>query len=180
MAKNYFKKHLDIFAKDKKHRIIIERHDDFYYISEGFTMIRLPAVFYEVFARPVNPLFISLENGQNAARQPSEPLPVIRPDFSECLRKIWESTKAETPAQLSRLIIESDNAAARVVKIDRKIMLYNNDFITAIRQYCGEVKATADRFPVLKWEDEAGTGCIVLGINNAALLDCIREIAAVL
>lgn len=181
MARNQFKKHLDIFVKNKRQTVLIERKDDFYYISEGFTLLRLPAVYYEVLARPVNPLFIHLENGQCATRQPRETLPELNPGKIGQLVNIWDRTKAENPAKLSRVIVETDTGHARAVNVGKKIMLYNETYITAMREYCGDdIHATADRFPVLKWEDPTGTGCMVLGINNAAALDSIRIVGGMI
>ena len=181
MARNLYKKHLDTFIKNKNQRILIERHDNFYYISEGFTILRLPAVYYEVFARPVNPMFIVLENGQQAKRQPGEKLPEILPGTADTCKKVWDTTEAINSAKLTPVIMEIDDKQCRIVKTGNKMMMYNERFIAAVRQYCGDdMKCTSDRFPVLKWEGAAGDGCIILGVNNRAAWDNLRKVAEVI
>lgn len=181
MARNPYKKHLDTFVKNKNQRVLIERHDDYYFISEGFTILRLHAVYYETFARPVNSMFIPLENGQQAKRQPGEPLPEIQPGTADTCKKVWTMTKAINDAKLTPIIYETDNGQCRIVKTGNKMMMYNEKYINAIRQYCNdEIKCTADRYPVLKWEGAAGDGCIILGVNNRAAWDNLRKVAEVI
>lgn len=142
---NQFKKHAMIFAKNKKQRIIIERIEDRYYISEGFTMLCVPSVFYDVLIRPLSPLFLPLENGQKAIRRPGE----------------------------------DQKINIRLMDVGGKLVQYNDGYISAILEYADSFKASADRFPVLKWEDGAGTGCIILPVNNKpcfAALDELREV----
>jgi len=181
MARNPYKKHLDAFAKNNERPVLIEHHDDFYYISEGFTILRLPAVYYEIFARPVNPLFISLENGQQAKRPPREKLPEIQPGTADTCKKVWTMTEATNDAKLTPVIMDLDNGQCQIVKTGNKMMMYNEKYINAIRQYCDdEIKCTADRYPVLKWEGAAGDGCIILGVNNRAAWDNLRKVAEVI
>ena len=73
MAKNIFKKHLQIFIKSTQ-RTVIQRADDIYYISDGYTLLRLPDWLYNAEVRPVSPIFPALENGQSATRQAGAPL----------------------------------------------------------------------------------------------------------
>ena len=183
--RNPYKEHLRIFAKNAYQNVLIQRDNGFYYISDGFTMIRLSARHYELFAAPVNQqLYIMLEDGQSVIRRRGEKLPEPNPGSAHVLRDIWKKTQAQIPAKVTRLLVENSDGdkLMRCAHVGDEIHLYNDDYIFAIRQYCGEnVLATADRFPVLKWEDtETGTGCIVLPINNPAARDTVVKIAEVI
>ena len=182
--KNPYKEHLRIFAKNTAQNVLIQRDNGVYYISDGFTMIRLSSGQYELFAVPISPLYIPLEDGQSVIRRRGEKLPEPNPGGAYVLRDMWEKTQAQIPAKITSLLTESrdGNKLMRYVHIGGNIHIYNDDYIFAMRQYCGEnVFATADRFPVLKWEDTAtGAGCIVLPINNPAARDTVVKIAEVI
>lgn len=182
--RNPYKQHLRIFYKNTAQNVCIQRDNGVYYISDGFTMIKLPAERYELFAVPVNPLYIPLQDGQSVIRRRGEKLPEPNPGNVHMLRDIWEKTQAQIPAKITRLLVEnsSGDKLMRYVRIGDNIHIYNDDYIFAIRQYCGEnVFATAERFPVLKWEDPAMvTGCLVLSVNNSAARDTVVKIAEVI
>lgn len=182
--KNPYKQHLRIFAKNSYQSVLIERHDGIYYISDGFTMLKIPAGHYELFAVPVNQLYIVLEDEQSAIRRRGEKLPELKPGHDRTLLNVWEKTQARIPAKITRLLTESTQGdkLLRYVHIGDGIHLYNDDYIFAMRQYCGEnVLATAERFPVLKWEDPVtAAGCIILPVNNPAARDTVVKIAEVI
>ena len=183
--KNPFKEHLRIFAKNTYQDVLIQRDNGIYYISDGFTMLRLSSGHYELFAIPVNQqLYIMLEDGQSVVRRRDEKIPEPNPGGAHVLRDMWEKTQAQIPAKITRLLVENSEGdkIMRYVRIGGDVHIYNDDYIFAMRQYCGEnVLATADRFPFLKWEDPAtGAGCIVLPINNPAARDTVVKIAEVI
>ena len=179
---NQFKKHAMIFAKNKKQRIIIERIEDRYYISEGFTMLRTPSVFYDVLIRPLSPLFLPLENGQKATRRPGEILAEIEPGTTREFADIFTRYSCETPATVTPFMyapVQDQKINIRLVDVGGKLVQYNDGYISAIMEYADSFKASAERFPVLKWEDEAGTGCLILPVNNKpcfAAMDDLREV----
>lgn len=179
---NQFKKHAMIFAKNKKQRIIIERIEDHYYISEGFTMLCVPYVFYDVLIRPLSPLFLPLENGQKATRRPGEDLAQIDPEPAGSFANIFAQYSCENPATVTPFMyapIQNHKINIRFVNVAGKLVQYNDDYISAAMEYADSFKATADRFPVLKWENEAGAGCIILPVNNEpcfAAMDDLREV----
>lgn len=182
--KNPYKQHLRIFAKNTAQNVLIQRDNGMYYISDGFTMIRLSAGHYELFATPINPVYVPLEDGQSIIRRRGEKQVESNPGGAHVLRNMWEKTDARIPAKITRLLSESTSGdkLLRYVHIGDGIHLYNDDYIFAMRQYCNEnVFATVDRFPVLKWEDPAmGTGCIILPVNNPAARDIVVKIAEVI
>lgn len=182
--KNPYKKHLQIFAKNTRQPILIERHNGIYYIADGFTMLKIPAGHYELFAVPVNPLYIILQDEQAATRRRGEKLPELKPGNDRTLFNIWEKTQARIPAKITRLLTENsqNTAMLRYIQIGENIHLYNENYISAMREYCGEnVYGTRERFPVLLWEDPTtGTGCMILPVNNPAARDTVVKIAEVI
>ena len=166
---NLYKKHATLFVKNKKQRTVITRENDCYYITDGFTMLKLPAVYYDVLIRPLSPLFLHLENGQKAIRKPGEELPEI--DFTAPnLADIFSRYKCENPVNITDFIydpIGNKYAAIRMVEISWNFHQYNDAFIAAALEYAAAFKASGDRFPVLKYEDDMGVGCLIMPINNA-------------
>lgn len=103
---NTFKKHLTILAK-KSAKLVINREDDVYYICNGSTMLRMPDIYYETYARPVSSAFIPLENGQSAIKQPGDIMPRLSaPTY--CTTKIFNSHDAKLPAEITDLMCLSD------------------------------------------------------------------------
>ena len=165
---NLYKKHAMLFAKNKKRRIIIQRENDCYYITDRSTMLKLPAVYYDILIRPLSPLFLQLENGQKAIREPGEELPEIdltAPNLAD----IFSKYKCENPVTITDFIynpIGNKYAAIRMVEINWNFCQYNDTFMGAALEYAAEFKASGDRFPVLKYEDDMGVGCLIMPINN--------------
>ena len=166
---NLYKKHAMLFAKNKKQRIIIQRENDCYYISDGFTMLKLPAVYYDVLIRPLSPLFLQLENGQKAIRKPGEEPPEIdltAPNLAD----IFSRYKCENPVNITDFVydpIGNKYAAIRMVEINWNFYQYNDTFIASALEYAIEFKASDGRFPILKYVDDIGAGCLIMPINNA-------------
>ena len=166
---NLYKKHAMLFAKNKKQRIIITRENDCYYIAEGFTMLKLPAVYYDVLIRPLSPLFLQLENGQKAIRKPGEDLPEIdltTPNLAD----IFSKCKCENHVNITDFVydpIGNKCAAIRMVEINWNSYQYNDTFLASTLEYAVEFKASDGRFPILKYEDDVGVGCLIMPINNA-------------
>lgn len=172
---NNYKKHAMIFAKNKKQKIIITRENDHYYISEGYTMLKLPAVYYDVLLRPLSPLFLQLENGQKAIRRPGEELPEIDPGTAD-LANIFSRYKCENPVNITDFLynpIGNKKAAIRLVEINWNFQQYNDDYISAAVEYADSFTASPDRFPILKYENEMGVGCLIMPINNQACNEAI-------
>lgn len=175
---NSYKKHAMIFAKNKKQKIIITRENDCYYISEGFTIFKLPAVYYDVLLRPLSPLFLQLENGQKAIRRPGEELPEIDMSIAS-LENIFSRFKCENPVNITDFIydpIGNKNAAIRLAEINGKFYQYNDGYISAAMEYADSFTASADRFHVLKYENEIGVGCLIMPINNAQCNNAIGNL----
>lgn len=175
---NLYKKHALLFAKNKKQRIIIQRENDCYYISEGFTMLKLPAVYYDVLIRPLSPLFLQLENGQKAIRRPGEELPEMDVGAAD-LANIFSRYKCENPVNITDFLydpIGNKNAAIRLAEIDWKFHQYNDGYISAAMEYADSFTASNDRFPVLKYENEMSVGCLIMPINNKPCSEAIGNL----
>ena len=166
---NLYKKHAMLFVKNKKQRIVITRENDCYCIADGFTMLKLPAVYYDVLIRPLSPLFLQLENGQKAIRKPGEELPEI--DLTApSLADIFSKYKCEIPVNITDFVydpIGNKYSAIRMIEINWNFYQYNDTFIASALEYAAEFKASDSRFPVLKYEDVMGVGCLIMPINNA-------------
>ena len=166
---NLYKKHAMIFAKNKKQKIIITRENDCYYITDKSTMLKIPAVYYDVLIRPLSPLFQQLKNGQKAIRKPGEELPELdltAPNLAD----IFHIYKCENPVNVTDFLydpIGNKYAAIRMVEINWNFYQYNANFISATMDYAGNFTASNDRFPVLKYEDDMGVGCLIMPINNS-------------
>ena len=179
---NKFKKHAMIFAKNRRQRIMIERIDDRYYITEGHTMLCVPTVFYDVMLRPLSPLFLPLENGQKAARRPGDDLAEIDQGAAGELASIFARFDSKSPATVTPFLyapIEDQKTNIRLVNVDGRLVQYDDGYISAAMEYADSFKATAEHFPALKWEDEAGTGCLILPVRNPpglSALDDLREV----
>lgn len=179
---NNYKKHAMIFAKNKKQKIIITRENDCYYISEGCTMLKLPAVYYDVLIRPLSPLFLQLENGQKAIRRPGEELPEMDVAAAD-LANIFSRFECENPVNITDFIydpIGNKNAAIRLTDINGKFCQYNNDYISAAMEYADSFMASYDRFPVLKYENEMGVGCLIMPVNNTACNEAMGNLMGVI
>ena len=165
---NLYKKHALLFVKNKKQRIIIQRENDCYYITDGCTMLKLPAVYYDVLIRPLSPLFLQLENGQKAIRKPGEELPEI--DLTApSLADIFSKYKCEIPVNITDFVydpIGNKYSAIRMIEINWNFYQYNDTFIASAREYAIEFKASDGRFPALKYVDDIGVGCLIMPINN--------------
>lgn len=178
---NHFKKHLTFLAK-KSAKLVINREDDTYYICDGFTMLKMPDLYYEVYARPVSSAFIPLENGQSAIKQPGDIMPKLSaPTY--CTSKIFNSHDAKLSAAITDLMCLSDGKKViRFVGISGdKVAMYNNSYIDAALEYADFDKfhATADRFPVLKWENpDIRLGCLVMPVNNPRALEHLATIGS--
>ena len=178
---NIFKKHLSILAK-KSAKLVINREGDAYYICDGFTMLKMPAIYYETYARPVSSAFIPLEAGQSAIKQPGDIMPKLSaPTYNTS--RIFDGHVAKLAAYITDLMCLSEGKKTiRFVSISgSKIAMYNHDYICAVLEYADTEKfrATADRFPVLKWEDpDMGLGCLVMPVNNPRALAHLATIGS--
>lgn len=183
MAANMFKKYVNLFVKNKSTSIVIQRKNDCYYICDGFIMLKLPAVFYNGYVRPVSPIFPDLPEGQNAIRKPGEALAELAPENGN-MADLLDKFNADNPAQLTRLLCLNDqNKLVRYVKIgENKMSVYNNDFITAAQEFIDDenVKATSDRYPVLKWENtEMQIACVIMPVNFPGALTALKDVSTV-
>lgn len=184
MATNMFKKYVNLFVKNKTTSIVIQRKDDCYYICDGFIMLKLPAVFYTAYVRTVSPIFPDLAEGQNAIRKPGEALAELAPEnrnFADLLDKF----NADKPAKLTRLLCLNDqNKLVRYVNIGKnKMAVYNNDFIAAAQEFIDSenVKATSDRYPVLKWENaDMQIACVIMPVNFPGAAAALKDVAMIL
>ena len=181
---NVFKKYLNLFVKNKSGKVVIQRDNDLYYICDGYIMLRLPAVFYTAYARTLSPMFIELENGQSATKQPRDILPTLDPP-SKSMVKIFLDTDATNAATITRLFyITDEKKMLRYVQTgEKKISLFNDQYISAALDFVpvDQFRATADRFPVLKWTDtDYQTGVLIMPVNKAAALDHVCNVAEVL
>ena len=175
---NNFKKHAMIFAKNKKQKIIITRENDCYYIADGFTMLKLPAVFYDVLLRPLSPLFLQLENRQKAIRRPGEELPEMDVAAAD-LANTFSRLECENPVNITDFIydpIGNKNAAIRLAEINWQFYQYNDGYISAAMEYAGTFTASNDKFPALKYENEMGVGCLIMPINNSSCNNAIGNL----
>lgn len=167
---NIFKKHCNLFIKNKKQNVLIERYNDNYYISDGFTLLRVPDFIYNVAVRPLSPMFVPLENKQGAVRRAGEILPEIKAGHCTTLHDCFTRYEATQAAEITPFVynpVNDSKVYIRLVNLQNgKPMTYNDIYIEAVLEYCGTLSATADRFPVLKWEDPNGTACMVLPVNN--------------
>ena len=175
---NLYKKHALLFAKNKKQRIIIQRENDCYYITDRFTMLKLPAVYYDVLIRPLSPLFLQLENGQKAIRKPGEELPEI--DLTTpSLADIFSKYKCENPVNITDFVYDTIGnkfAAIRMVEINWNFYQYNDTFISAAMEYAGSFTASDDKFPVIKYEDDMSVGCLIMPINNTKCYESMANL----
>ena len=180
-SKNQYKKHAMVFAKNKKQRIIVERKGDFYYISEGFSMLRIPYVFYEILVHPLAPLFVKLEDGQKATREAGREIPTIGYGDGS-LARIFDKANATVETSVTPFLyapVEGLCHNIRLVYVGKRMVQYNDTYLTAAMEYATGFNATNDRHPILKFEDEIGVGCIIMPINNegcAANLDMLRKL----
>lgn len=178
---NMFKKHLAIFAK-KSAKLVIHREADVYYVCDGFTMLKMPAIYYEVYARPVASAFIPLESGQCAIRAQGEALPKLSAPTYDCA-KIFNGHSAKLAANITDLMClgEGKRTIRFVTVADKKVATYNNDYINAVLEYANKdtFRATEDRFPVLKWEnEELQLGFLIMPINNARAVQNLSDVGA--
>jgi hypothetical protein len=178
-SKNQYKKHAMVFAKNKKQRIIVERKGDFYYISEGFSMLRIPYVFYEILVHPLAPLFVKLEDGQKAIREAGREFPTIGCSDGS-LARIFDNTKATLETTVTCFLYDDPdcNRSLHLVNVGKRLVAYNDEFLRATMEYATAFNATNDRHPVLKFEDEIGVGCIIMPVNSesfAADLETLRK-----
>lgn len=67
--KNIYKKHCDLFIKSAKTtRVCWQRVKGNYYITDGITLLTVPAVLYDNYIRPLNAIFIPLQDGETAIK----------------------------------------------------------------------------------------------------------------
>lgn len=184
--RNIFKKHCNLFIKNKKQNVLIERYDDNYYISDGFTLLRVPEFIYNCSVRPLSPMFIPLENGQGAIRRPGETLPDIKPGHrTTTLHDCFTKYEAINPVTVTPFVYNPVNDPKMFIRLvtlhDNRPMCYNDYYMEAIHEYCGVLTATADRFPALKWEDPTNrTACMVLPVNAKPCFAALNDLVEVL
>ena len=99
--------------------------------------------------------------------------------------KIFVDTETPNAATITDLFyITSEKKTVRYVKTgEKKITVYNNDYITAALDFVpfDQFQATADRFPVLKWVDsDFEIGVLIMPVNNASALTTVIDVAEVL
>lgn len=174
---NIFKKHCNLFIKNKKQNVLIERYNDNYYISDGITLLRVPEYIYNCSIRPLSSMFIPLENKRGAIRRPGEILSDIKPEICTTLHDCFTRYEAVNPVTITPFVYNPVTDLKMYIRLvtlsNGKPMTYNDVYIEAVLEYCGTLSATADRFPALKWEDPNGTACMVLPVNNKP---CFSEI----
>ena len=178
-TKNPYKKHAMVFVKNNKMRIVVERTGDNYYISEGFSMLRIPYVFYEILIHPLNPMFVKLEDGQKAIREAGREFPTIGCSDGS-LARIFDNTKATLETTVTCFLYDDPdyNRNLHLVNVGKRLVAYNDEFLRATMEYATAFNATNDRNPVLKFEDEIGVGCIIMPVNSesfAAALETLRK-----
>lgn len=136
-AKNPFKKHATIFAKGKNsyNGLTIERHGNDYYISDGFTMLKINNCFYQVYIQPVSELFILLEDN-TCIRYVHKSAPIIKK--SDTLKNYFEHFYPTTNAhkvEFTSIFVNTANGIVRIAKIHNKIAVFNDEFCKAVFDY---------------------------------------------
>lgn len=166
-TKNPYKKHAMVFVKNKERTIIVERTGDNIYISEGFSMLRIPYIYYEFYIRPLSPLFVALEDGQKATREGKSEIPTV--GYSDgSLARIFDNANATLDTTVTPFLYDASECAhnIRLVQVGNRLAQYNDTYLSAAMEYAIAFNATNDRHPVLKFEDEIGVDCIIMAVNN--------------
>lgn len=182
--KNMYKKHCDIFVKSAKSKDIhFQRGNGSYYITDGFTVLTVPAALYDEFIRPLNVIFIPLQDGEKAIKRTNSTFTEI--DRNACdIKHIFEIATTETPVQILPLILRGENKTDyQLAKIGGRALCFNAAYMAATAEYlCGEpFKAGGGRWPTIKAESTFG-GCLVLPCNCkeklSAVLGALQEVTA--
>lgn len=168
-AKNIYKKHVKVLTEElaKGKNMVIERKGDYVIISEGYTMLKVWIYNYNVYIRPLDPAhFILIEDGEKILWRGSS----LEPEKSKELSmfRIFEETKTDKECKLTGFLIDDDISCngrmLRLCSIGNVVTTFNEKYIKAIREYCGEMRGHSKYSPI-KWEDEIGNGCLVLPVR---------------
>lgn len=182
--KNMYKKHCDIFVKSAKRKDIhIQRENGAYYITDGYTVLTVPAVYYDNFIRPLNAIFTPLQDGEKAIKRTNSAFTEIDPGAWD-IKHIFEITTTETPVQILPLAFHGENKAEyQLAKVNSRVLCFNAAYMAATAEYlCGEpFTAGGGRWPTIKAESTFG-GCLVLPCNCreklSELLEVLQEVTA--
>lgn len=136
-AKNPFKKHASILLKSKNgfNGLTIERHENTYYIADGFTMLKIESPFYEVYFKPVSELYITLEdNYQIKYKVGYAPILGRGDSLKHCFEHFYPHENVSN-VEFTSVIVSCANGLVRIAKIHNKIAAFNNDFYEAVLSY---------------------------------------------
>lgn len=170
--KNYYKKHLNIFIKGKN-PLHLQREEDLYYITDGYTILRLNAVEYTMFAQAYNPVFIPLENGQRATKQLTEILPKLNPSGMDIKKFFPEEMNIPVKVTPFEYLDSENKTRISIVQAGNRLVTYNAAYIEAASEYTGRKFSVhkLEKFPVLGYSDDVGTGCAIMPINKPEVAD---------
>lgn len=174
-----YKKHCDLFIKSAKTaRVCLQRVENEYYITDGITVLTVPAALYDNYIRPLNAIFIPLHDGETAVKNSNAILPeIVENSFN--IKKTFEMHKdTDEQVDITPLLYTAEkNKILRVVQIGEHVHAYDNRFVEAAAEYlCDEnFKACGGVHPILKAQSAYG-GCLILPVANAKIAETLGKL----
>lgn len=167
-AKNPYKKHIKIFTDTlaKGQNIVVERKGDSVFICDGYTMLKVWIYNYNVYIRPLDIAhFPKMEDGQCIKWSGS----ALEPEWREpSMARTFEMAEADKECKLTAFLIDDDASCKgrllRLCVVANTPIAFNEQYIKAVREYCGDMKGHSKYSPI-KWEDDIGNGCLVLPVR---------------
>lgn len=159
--KNPYKKHLSCILKNASTRkLYLQRSDDFYYISDGFSILRLSRYLYELLAMPVDWRLVPLEAGQ-CATSSSGARTEATPGGVDLMR--FFDGAGGAPVLLSPVFYNDGKKQRRILLCGGRPVAYDAEYVTAILSYATveRLRAGGGKYPAL-YADEPAHGCVVL------------------
>lgn len=164
---NIYKKHAKALEKGaKKNRLWLQRSDNTYYITDGCSMLKVPASVYDYYIRPVSPIFIPLEDGQKSVKSVCDVLPVLSDDGLDP-KEIFETYSKNTAScRLTKFIVDTkDSVDCCIAIVNKKPVAYNRVWMEAIFDYATPnlIRASDMRWPAMVYDNaEAGVGAVIM------------------
>lgn len=152
--KNMYKAHCNLFIRATKGgRLSLQREAGYYYITDGPTLLKVPAPMYDEYIRPLSPLFIPLKDGERATKQRTGNFMELDQSGFDA-KHIYDTTNAETPVQILPVKLCHDGKDLQLVTDEKHVWAYNAAYIAAIKDYIGAAKvfAGAGKYPAIKSE----------------------------
>lgn len=179
---NYAKKYAQIVQKSAKSgRIALQRVGDSVYICTGHTGAEVPAAAYDLFFRPLSPLFPALADGARATKQPGDALPALDAHGLDIAAVLGRSC-CDIPAELLPLTYDDGGRVAlRLVRVGARLVGYDTACIAAAVELTGgtpEASASSDTWPGLMLSG-MGARVLVLPVNTRANAEFAATIATV-